>query len=135
MKSIIKIEELAQLIAALLGIYYLPVELSWWLWIVLFFAPDLSMVGYLWDSRVGAILYNLAHHKAVAAFVFFIGFYSGNIGLQVTALLLWAHSSFDRVLGYGLKHMDSFQHTHLGNIGKDSGRAGHKSSSEPFLSN
>jgi len=33
-------------------------------------------------------------------------------------MLLWAHSAFDRVMGYGLKYADSFDHTHLGMIGK-----------------
>ncbi|MFN8388163.1 MAG: DUF4260 family protein [Anaerolineales bacterium] len=28
------------------------------------------------------------------------------------------HSSFDRVLGYGLKHEEAFQNTHLGRIGR-----------------
>ena len=31
---------------------------------------------------------------------------------------LRGHSSFDRVLGYGLKHEDAFQNTHLGRIGR-----------------
>ncbi|MBV6397568.1 MAG: hypothetical protein HFACDABA_03182 [Anaerolineales bacterium] len=31
---------------------------------------------------------------------------------------LFGHSSFDRVLGYGLKHEDAFQNTHLGRIGR-----------------
>jgi hypothetical protein len=31
---------------------------------------------------------------------------------------LLGHSSFDRVLGYGLKYDDDFKHTHLGWIGK-----------------
>ena len=31
---------------------------------------------------------------------------------------LLGHSSFDRVFGYGLKHEDAFQHTHLGRIGR-----------------
>lgn len=34
-----------------------------------------------------------------------------------------AHSSLDRVLGYGLKYPDSFSHTHLGRIGRTSGTA------------
>ena len=36
-------------------------------------------------------------------------------------LLLLAHTSMDRVMGYGLKHTDSFQHTHLGRIGAADG--------------
>jgi hypothetical protein len=31
---------------------------------------------------------------------------------------LFGHSAFDRMLGYGMKYTDSFQHTHLGLIGK-----------------
>lgn len=31
---------------------------------------------------------------------------------------LLGHSSFDRVLGYSLKHEDAFQNTHLGRIGR-----------------
>jgi len=31
---------------------------------------------------------------------------------------LFGHSSFDRVMGYGLKHEDAFQNTHLGRIGR-----------------
>ena len=31
---------------------------------------------------------------------------------------LFGHSSFDRVFGYGLKHENAFQNTHLGRIGR-----------------
>lgn len=31
---------------------------------------------------------------------------------------LLGRSSFDRILGYGLKHEDAFQNTHLGRIGR-----------------
>ncbi len=31
---------------------------------------------------------------------------------------LFGHSSFDRVMGYGLKHEDAFQNTHLERIGR-----------------
>jgi hypothetical protein len=32
--------------------------------------------------------------------------------------MLFAHSSLDRVMGFGLKFTDSFNHTHLGVAGK-----------------
>jgi hypothetical protein len=38
--------------------------------------------------------------------------------LQLAGLILFGHSSMDRVMGYGLKYPDAFQHTHLGMIGK-----------------
>ena len=31
---------------------------------------------------------------------------------------LLGHSSCDRIIGYGLKHEDAFQNTHLGRIGR-----------------
>ena len=43
MKLILKTEELAQLVIALLMLGNFPVGMEWWLWIILFFAPDLSM--------------------------------------------------------------------------------------------
>ncbi|MBI2283378.1 MAG: DUF4260 family protein [Bacteroidetes bacterium] len=36
----------------------------------------------------------------------------------LTGPLLYAHSSFDRVMGYGLKYRDSFNNKHLGRTGK-----------------
>ncbi len=38
--------------------------------------------------------------------------------LIVTGLILYGHASLDRIFGYGLKFGNSFQHTHLGWIGK-----------------
>src|SRR4029077_4604434 len=34
---------------------------SWWLFLVLLLAPDVSAVGYLAGSRLGAATYNAAH--------------------------------------------------------------------------
>ena len=121
MKLILKTEELAQLVIALLKLGNFPVGMEWWLWIILFFAPDLSMAGYLGNARLGAILYNVLHHKGVAAIIFVAGFAGSEIYLQVAALILWAHASFDRIWGYGLKYPGSFHHTHLGFIGKKMG--------------
>ena len=38
--------------------------------------------------------------------------------LMFAGTILFGHSSFDRVMGYGLKHEDAFQNTHLGWIGR-----------------
>lgn len=118
MKRSLQLEEWGQLAIALILLYLLPLHLSWWLWILLFFAPDVSMIGYAVNNRMGGILYNIGHHKAVAAAVFIWGLLAGSISLQTAGLLLWAHSCFDRVLGYGLKYPEHFSHTHLGRIGK-----------------
>lgn len=34
---------------------------SWWLFALLLLVPDVSMVGYLRDARLGAAIYNLGH--------------------------------------------------------------------------
>ncbi len=118
MKKLLQAEEAIQFTLALVMIYFLPVHQPWWIWLLLFFAPDVSMVGYAINARVGGILYNLFHHKAISGGVLMAGIVTGNTALQATGLLLWGHAAFDRMLGYGLKHLDSFAHTHLGIIGK-----------------
>jgi hypothetical protein len=114
MKNVLKAEQAAQLAVAIIALYYQPLTFAWWQWVLLFLSPDLGMVGYLVNSRVGALTYNIAHHKAIAAMFIIVGFvYSGPVFL-LAGLLLYAHSAFDRMIGYGLKYPDSFQHTHIG---------------------
>lgn len=116
MKFILKLEELAML---LLAIYlYSLLDYSWWLFAALFLAPDLGMLGYLVNTKTGAFTYNFFHHKGVA-----IAFYLAGVLLNMPVcmfigIVMFAHSSFDRVLGYGLKYPDNFKNTHLGAIGK-----------------
>lgn len=117
---LLQLEEVAQLALAVVFLYLLPVQLSGWVWILLFFAPDISMIGYVVNNRVGGLLYNIAHHKGVAMGLLIGGLLAGSVPLQATGLLLWGHSSIDRVLGYGLKYPEHFTHTHLGRIGKRS---------------
>ncbi len=118
MKNLLRSEQAMQLALAIIALYYQPIHCAWWLWPFLFLSPDISMVGYLVNSRVGAVLYNLAHHKAIAG-GFVIAGLAGHLPVMLfLGLLLWAHSSFDRIMGYGLKYPDSFDHTHLGHIGK-----------------
>ena len=116
MKNLLKLEELA---LALLAVYlFAGLAYAWWWFPALLLAPDLSALGYLAGARVGAITYNLAHHKAVAVAAYVLGVLTANSPLQLAGVIILGHSSLDRVFGYGLKHLDSFQHTHLGWIGK-----------------
>ncbi len=114
MKNILKLEELAM---ASIAIYYLAtlhVGISQWWYLLLFFAPDMSMLGYLFGKKAGAISYNLFHHKLLAIAVFTMGFLLENNYLLLSGALLFGHSSFDRVMGYGLKTFEGFKYTHLG---------------------
>jgi hypothetical protein len=104
-----------------IAIYFLirhSLGLSFWLWIPLFLSPDISMLGYLFNNRVGAFTYNLFHHRAVGLLVAAAGFLMQQELMMTVGILLFAHSSFDRMLGYGLKYNESFNHTSLGWTGK-----------------
>jgi hypothetical protein len=111
MKELLRIEELA--LAVLAVFLFRGFGFAWWWFAVLFLAPDVSMIGYLAGTRVGAATYNLVHHKAVAVAVYIAGYFAHSHAMQFAGLIMLAHSSLDRVLGYGLKYPDSFKHTHL----------------------
>jgi len=115
MKNLLKIEELSLLGLALH--LFSQLDMSWWLFALLFLAPDLSMVGYLSNPRIGSWTYNLVHHKGVAVALYVLGIVTATPWSMFMGTLLLAHSSFDRIFGYGLKYPDSFHATHLGVIG------------------
>ena len=114
MNNYLKLEELGLTAAAILGLYYQPLQFSWWVWILLFFSPDIGMVGYLINPEIGAITYNLLHHKLIALILLAVGYFFNQPWLVLAGLILFGHSSFDRIWGYGLKYPDNFKHTHLG---------------------
>ncbi len=89
-------------------------DYAWWWFPVLLLTPDLSMLGYALNPKVGAWLYNFVHHRGVALAVYVAGVLLVVPSLQLAGVILFGHSSLDRVFGYGLKYPDSFQHTHLG---------------------
>jgi multisubunit Na+/H+ antiporter MnhB subunit len=118
MKTLLNLEEFGKLIAA----YVLTIFLGfkWWAFFAWLLAPDVSMIGYLVNTKLGAWLYNFVHHQLVAVAVGLTGLYLADSNLQFAGLLLFGHSAMDRIFGYGLKFEDSFHNTHLGRIGKGS---------------
>ncbi len=92
---------------------------SWWVYFILFLAPDLSFAGYLAGPRVGAIVYNAAHSYMAPMALMSIGFgFASPLTLSI-AMIWLAHIGIDRALGYGLKYFAGFGFTHLGRIGKE----------------
>lgn len=102
---------------ALSFITYDRLALSWWYWLLLL-VPDIFMVGYAKNKKLGAFTYNIGHTyvtPAVIALVSYLLDWKTGYGLAV----IWvAHIAMDRLLGYGLKKPEGFEHTHLGKIGK-----------------
>ena len=116
MKNLIKLEEAGVFIISIFLLYKLNLHLSWWLYVILFFSPDIGMAGYLVNTKVGAVTYNLFHHKSVGITLLIIGLLLPDNYFFLFGLIFLAHSSFDRILGYGLKYSDNFKHTSIGNM-------------------
>lgn len=112
MNSILKIEEALMF---LLSVYLFSLlSFKWWLYPALILLPDIGMLGYIFNNRIGSVTYNIFHHKGLAIIIYFLGIYFPNETIQLIGIIIFGHSSLDRILGYGLKFPDSFKHTHLG---------------------
>ena len=93
---------------------------GWLMLILLLLLPDLSMLGYLAGSRIGAVVYNVVH-SYLLPLILLMAALTGDRGQLLLFGLIWvAHIGMDRMLGYGLKLGDGFKHTHLGVIGRPS---------------
>jgi hypothetical protein len=95
---------------------YQHVHYSWLLFAILFLTPDLFMLGYLLNARVGAAVYNLAHTFNLPLALLFISYLKHWQRAPAIALIWTAHIAFDRLLGYGLKYPTYFKDTHLQHI-------------------
>jgi hypothetical protein len=102
---------------------YQHLHASWLLFAILFLTPDLFMLGYLLNPRIGATTYNLAHTLTLPLALLLAG-YLEHWPLTTALALIWtAHIAFDRLLGYGLKYPTYFKDTHLQHIIPSSGKA------------
>jgi hypothetical protein len=74
------------------------------------------MLGYLVDTKVGSVSYNVVHTYILPVILFgYSNFYSYFLGIELS--LIWiAHIGLDRFFGYGLKYPPKFKDTHLGRV-------------------
>jgi hypothetical protein len=113
--QLLRVEEAALLTATVL--LYAHLHFSWVLFGVLFFAPDLFMLGYLVNPLLGSAIYNFAHTLTVPLVIAAIGWMQHQDVLLAIAIIWFGHISFDRLLGYGLKYPAHFGDTHLQHLG------------------
>jgi Domain of unknown function (DUF4260) len=99
-------------------VLYWRLGASWWLFAILFLAPDLALLGYLAGARAGAVAYNSLHTVAGPILVALAGLFVPYEAAIAVALIWLAHCGIDRALGYGLKYQAGFGFTHLGRIGR-----------------
>ncbi len=114
MKTLLKLEDAVFFVLALAT--FAQLDYGWWVYLLLFLLPDISMIGYAVGPAVGAATYNVAHHQGVAVTVCLLGALLASEPVLLAGTVLFGHSAFDRVLGYGLKYPDAFKHTHFDGI-------------------
>jgi len=86
---------------------------SWILFAVLFLSPDLFMLGYLVNARIGAAVYNSVHTLFAPGILIVIAMFTSRQQLLPFAFIWTAHIGLDRMLGFGLKYPTRFKDTHL----------------------
>ena len=105
------------LIAFIITVFFFGhLDFSWLYFIVFLLLPDITMVGYLINTKIGALFYNTGHSFVLPAMLMVIGLLT-TTSIPLMAALIWlAHIFLDRALGYGLKYDDAFKKTHLQQI-------------------
>lgn len=114
MKNTLRVEEALMFLGS---IYVFSLtDFAWWWFLALILTPDIGMLGYLINTRVGAFTYNIFHHRGISTVLLVFGWYLSNDILWLVGIIHFGHASMDRAFGYGLKYPDSFKHTHLGQL-------------------
>lgn len=113
---VLRIEGFFVLLAALF--FYSKLAFGWGTFALFFLVPDISFLGYLAGSRLGAFSYNFAHSYVGPIVCALTGIFFNSSILICVSTIWFAHIGFDRALGYGLKYSKGFHYTHLGVIGR-----------------
>jgi hypothetical protein len=102
-----RIESAAIFIASLYLYWFLDFNLIYF--VLLLFVFDIFMIGYLFNSKIGAYVYNIGHSMIFPPLLFVIGFATDTRVLLSFSLIWFAHIGLDRGLGYGLKFTSDFK--------------------------
>ena len=93
--------------------FYHSLGAGWILFVTLCLWPDISMLGYLVNPKLGSRLYNLVHTEVLPAALAALSFALHRTSLLAFALIWLCHIGFDRLIGAGLKYPTFFKDTHL----------------------
>ncbi|MBT2617940.1 MULTISPECIES: DUF4260 domain-containing protein [unclassified Bacillus (in: firmicutes)] len=110
-KKFLHIEGLTVLLAVIY--IYSLYEFSWWIFLLLILSPDVSMLAYLINDRIGAKVYNAFHTYIVSIFMISLAIFLKEDAWVMIGLIWTAHIGMDRLFGYGLKYTSSFKDTHM----------------------
>lgn len=90
-----------------------------YLGLLLIVLPDITILGYLKNPKIGSVIYNLGHTYLAPTICLVMALYLGKLWGLLFALLWFAHIGIDRALGLGLKFPDGFKNTHLGKLNSE----------------
>ena len=110
-RPLLHLEGAAVLVVSLFVYHW--IQASWFQFALLFLVPDISMLGYAANVRVGAISYNAVHCCAAPLILAACSFGTNHPAILSLSIIWIAHIGFDRMLGYGLKYPTRFKDTHL----------------------
>jgi len=114
-KLVLRLEAAA---LTLISLYlYYSNHYSWMLFGALILVPDISLIGYSVNNKVGALFYNIFHTEVIPVALYAYSLLVGEQTIQAIALIWFCHINADRMLGIGLKTTKGFKFTHLGQIG------------------
>jgi len=113
-RLLLHLEGLALLAVSL--VLYSNLKFGWGTFVLFLFAPDLAIIPYAINKRVGQIVYNIAHTIILPLTLALYSVMNGSdIGIQ--ASLIWfAHIGMDHLFGYGFKYPGSFKDTHFSRV-------------------
>lgn len=120
MKTLLQLEELSVLLFGFT--LYLDLNYPIWWFFALLLVPDIGMLGYRFNNRIGVGSYTIFYHRGIAIALYFSGmFFLNGGGLQLAGIIIFSHIAMDSALGYGLKYEKGFKYSHLGKVGKANG--------------
>lgn len=96
-------------------LFYLDLS-RWYLILLVWLSFDLSIIGYLINNQIGALIYNLVHNYILAFLLLIVGFGWYIPDLISVSLILTIHVGIDRAVGFGLKYKTNFKDTHIQKI-------------------
>nr|CCQ71695.1 hypothetical protein [Staphylococcus aureus] len=77
----------------------------------IFVSSDISMLGYLYNNKIGSYIYNIGHSYIIPILITLF-YLAVGVDLLLGISLIWlAHIAMDRTIGYGLKYTVGFDKT------------------------
>ncbi len=89
---------------------------SIWLFLALLFVPDIAMLAYKINVRIGSIAYNALHFYALPIVLAGTALATNTPAVLLVALVWFAHIGMDRLMGFGLKYSTEFKDTHMQHV-------------------